>query len=149
MIQFVSAFGSFCFVLFGFLWGCRKQLCWDLCSMHKDFLMHHNHSLTWESYLYVRMVEINCIHQIKNEGLRLKDGLSELLYPISNYCSHSAFSSFPQILPQNYSSSSINYNTNPIIPPFKRTQDSNRNTNSLTQLQESNWKGVFQIWIWA
>ena len=37
-----SAFGSFCFVLFGFIWGCRKQLCWDLCTVHKDFLMHHN-----------------------------------------------------------------------------------------------------------
>jgi len=44
MIQFVSAFGSFYFVLFGFLWGCRKQLCWDLCTVHKDFLMHHNRS---------------------------------------------------------------------------------------------------------
>jgi len=39
-----SAFGSFCFVLFGFIWGCRKQLCWDLCTVHKDFLMHHNRS---------------------------------------------------------------------------------------------------------
>ena len=42
MIQFVSVFGSFC--LFCFLWGCRKQLCWDLCTVHKDFLMHHNRS---------------------------------------------------------------------------------------------------------
>jgi len=33
------------FVLFGFIWGCRKQLCWDLCTMHKDFLMHHNRTL--------------------------------------------------------------------------------------------------------
>jgi len=41
----VSAFGSFCFVLFGFIWGCRKQLCWDLCTVHKDFLMHHNRFL--------------------------------------------------------------------------------------------------------
>jgi len=32
------------FVLFCFLWGCRKQLCWDLCTVHKDFLMHHNRS---------------------------------------------------------------------------------------------------------
>jgi len=23
------------FVLFGFLWGCRKQLCWDLCTVHR------------------------------------------------------------------------------------------------------------------
>ena len=37
-----SAFGSFCFVLFGFIWGCRKQLYWDLCTVHKDFLKHHN-----------------------------------------------------------------------------------------------------------
>jgi len=34
----------FCFVLFGFLWGCKKQLCWNLCTVHKDFLMHHNRS---------------------------------------------------------------------------------------------------------
>ena len=35
------------FVLFCFAWfslGCRKQLCWDLCMVHKDFLMHHNRS---------------------------------------------------------------------------------------------------------
>jgi len=32
------------FVLFGFLWGCRKQLCWDLCTVYNDFLMHHNRS---------------------------------------------------------------------------------------------------------
>jgi len=38
-------FFLFCFVLFGFLWGCRKQLCWDLCTLHKDFLMHHSRSL--------------------------------------------------------------------------------------------------------
>jgi len=34
------------FVLFGFFWGCRKQLCWDLCTVHKDFPMHHNRSPT-------------------------------------------------------------------------------------------------------
>jgi len=39
-------FVLFCFVLFGFIWGCRKQLCWDLCTVHKDFLMHHNRSHT-------------------------------------------------------------------------------------------------------
>ena len=33
----LARFVLFCFVLFGFLWGCRKQLCWD-------FLMHHNRS---------------------------------------------------------------------------------------------------------
>jgi len=35
-------FVLFCLVSFG---GCRKQLCWDLCTVHKDFLMHHNRSL--------------------------------------------------------------------------------------------------------
>ena len=32
------------------IWGCRKQLCWDLCTVHKDFLMHHNRSLIFVWY---------------------------------------------------------------------------------------------------
>jgi len=33
------------------VWGCRKQLCWDLCTVHKDFLTHHNHSHVYNSNL--------------------------------------------------------------------------------------------------
>jgi len=41
LVCFRVWFVLFCLVFF---WGCRKQLCWDLCTVHKDFLMRHNRS---------------------------------------------------------------------------------------------------------
>lgn len=61
------------------------------------------------------MVGINNSHRIRKEEMRLKMGLSELMYPISKFSSLSCVNSHsppnPQILPHNYSSSSSSPHT--------------------------------------
>jgi len=47
-------FVLFCFVCF--IWGCRMQLCWDLCTVHKNFLMHHNRSQLFSKIILLKNV---------------------------------------------------------------------------------------------